>query len=428
MKQLFILPLLKNRLLVFITSTFLIHQLIQRRIHIISFAAIVLMYDCFSFIINQPVIVLSDSLAEGNMVALLLQKSIKQYVLIAVHHENEPQPFTKLLDILLTTDDSIPKLSNRSSKNLLTGWSWWRSWKKGSENETSSSEFYQSASLEEDKRILIQPSKTAEKVISKPEHTKEYFNQIHDCLDRMVFEMDKALENSVINASLLSIVNPLLYCHMVDCVKSNENLRLANAIEAMHRDQDNHGSVNGSGSFHSLSGPHLLVLTQSHLLFLKPSMLIGDQSSSVASEKSVSTSTEKVLDEENSLDIEDQKENEIMMKIVESLEKYGFCSVEDVEQNDNQDDIAYIVKMNLPLTDIQGVNILVRDEKETSSDSTDSPVIHVQCTSEESIYFHVDYAIFVVNEIMKRIDCSYSCLLQNMDCFCTHGYFAVVTC
>lgn len=385
------------------------------------------MYCCFSSIIIKPVIILSDSLAEGNMVSLLLQKASKQYVLIAVHHENEPQPFTKLLDILLTTDDSFPKLSNPSSNNRLTGWSWWKSWKKGSENETSSSEFYQSASLEEEKRILIQPTKTTGKVMQQQEHTKKFFNDIHECLDKMVFEMDKALEESAINASLLSIVSPLLYCHMVECVEDDGTLRLANAIEAIHREHDNHGSVNGSCSYHSLSGPHLLVLTQSHLLLLKPSLMISDQSSSVVSENCLSVSNEKETVEENSMDSEDKRETETMMTIVEFLEECGLCDVDDVEQNDNQGDITYTVKMNLPLIDIQGVNILVHEEKESSSGS-DSPVIHIQCASEESIYFHVDYAIFVVNEIMKRIDCSYPCLLQNVDCFCTHGYIAVLTC
>ena len=98
--------------------------------------------------------------------------------------------------------------------------------------------------------------------------------------------------------------------------------------------------------------------------------------------------------------MDETKEAEILMTIIHSLEKNGFCSVDEVTKTD---DLSYIVKLNKSLEDIQNLNILVNEDNHQQEHENQSPIIHIQFNSNENLYFKVDYTIFVVNEIMKRI-------------------------
>ena len=53
------------------------------------------------------------------------------------------------------------------------------------------------------------------------------------------------------------------------------------------------------------------------------------------------------------------------------------------------------------LHDLELMNILVQEGEEPIS--SPSQMIHIRFNSEENLFLQVDYAIFVVNEIMKRL-------------------------
>ena len=252
----------------------------------------------------------------------------------------------------------------------------------------SSSDFYHSASLEDSSsKDTIQ-----EKGIEH--HSKQYFTAIHSCLDKVVVELDKAEESTIIHSSLLSIVQSLLYIHSITCLAEEELTPVSSTIEIYHKTTQSISindkttqsiSINDktTQSISSLHGSYLLVLSQHRFLLL------------------ASTSYSKDTCEENDhIDVDEAKEAEILMTIIHSLEKNGFCSVDEVTKTDY---LSYIVKLNKSLEDIQNLNILVNEDNHQQEHENQSPVIHIQFNSNENLYFKVDYTIFVVNEIMKRI-------------------------
>lgn len=322
---------------------------------------------------------MADSLMEANLVALLLQKSVRQFVFIAVINPNEPHDFTKLLDILLSTDDSTLKLASPYPKGFFTGWKWWRGWKKESENETSSSEYYRSSSMEDEKKVLIQPEKQERQ--ERREHTKEFFNEIHHCLDKIVLELNEKAEGEIISSSLLSIIKPLIYTQIVTCGNEEECMKAVSEIEAIHRTELTSISVSEMKPVTkpSLRGPHLLVLTNSHLLLLK--------------------SLENLIQE--SIDCVEKQENEKIANMIETLQRSGLC---DVEEESSQDEVLYCIQKTLSISDIQRVNILVKEETSELAEKNQLPSIHIRLCSQDDLYIHVEYAIFIVNEIMKRIN------------------------
>ena len=242
----------------------------------------------------------------------------------------------------------------------------------------SSSDFYHSASLEDSS------SKDTIQEKGMEHHSKQYFSAIHSCLDKVVVELDKAEESTIIHSSLLSIVQSLLYIHSITCLAEEELTPVFSTIETYHKTTQSI-SINDktTQSISSLHGSYLLVLSQHRFLLL------------------ASTSYSKDTCEENDhIDVDETKEAEILMTIIHSLEKNGFCSVDEVTKTD---DLSYIVKLNKSLEDIQNLNILVNEDNHQQEHENQSPVIHIQFNSNENLYFKVDYTIFVVNEIMKRI-------------------------
>ena len=123
--------------------------------------------------------------------------------------------------------------------------------------------------------------------------------------------------------------------------------------------------------------------------------------------------------EEDSLDVDEQRDMEIISRIVESLERFGSCSVDEAKEIDWNHCDSYLVKGVIPLQEIQNVNILVSEEN--AETTTASPqIIHIRYGCKGEIYLQVDYAIFVVNEIMNRIGTFllYVCFICSVVCVC----------
>ena len=181
---------------------------------------------------------------------------------MALVDASHPSDFPRLLDILLANDYTLSKPVQTAQRALFGGWSWWRKWRKGSDNETSSSEFYHSGSEE--------PSMEA-KASAPPREgegrSKAYFDAIHSCLDGLMMEINAATANTVIASHLLTIVHPLLYTHIVSVVAEGFLGHAVSAIQTYHNSQD---SVASTSSARGLEGDYLLVLTQTKLLLLSP--------------------------------------------------------------------------------------------------------------------------------------------------------------
>ena len=184
------------------------------------------------------------------------------FVSVALVDASHPSDFPRLLDILLANDYTLSKPVQTAQRALFGGWSWWRKWRKGSDNETSSSEFYHSGSEE--------PSMEAKASAPPREgegHSKAYFDAIHSCLDGLMMEINSATVNTVIASHLLTIVHPLLYTHIVSVVAEGFLGHAVSAIQTYHNSQD---SVASTSSARGLEGDYLLVLTQTKLLLLSP--------------------------------------------------------------------------------------------------------------------------------------------------------------
>ena len=181
---------------------------------------------------------------------------------MALLDASHPSDFPRLLDILLANDYTLSKPVQTAQRALFGGWSWWRKWRKGSDNETSSSEFYHSGSEE--------PSMEAKASAPPREgegHSKAYFDAIHSCLDGLMMEINAATANTVIASHLLTIVHPLLYTHIVSVVAEGFLGHAVSAIQTYHGSQD---FVASTSSARGLEGDYLLVLTQTKLLLLSP--------------------------------------------------------------------------------------------------------------------------------------------------------------
>lgn len=287
-----------------------------------------------------------------------------------------PSDFPHLLDILLANDYTLPKPSPSTQRPLFGGWSWWRKWRKGSDNETSSSEFYHSGSEE-----LSTEVKTTAAPKESESHSKAYFDAIHSCLDGLVNEINVAVVNTVITSHLLTIVHPLLYTRIVRVVSEGLLGSSLSAIQTYHSSQD---SVASSSAARGLEGDYLLVLTQTKLLLLSP--LLVQKAEATEPVNDTPTNTTGNADE-----------MDIMRNIVDALDVFTFCSEEDIEEMDWANCDSFRVDYELLLSDVQLLNILVNEEK------GEEQLIHIKVNEETSLFLHVDYPIFVVNELVNRI-------------------------
>ena len=195
---------------------------------------------------------------EANVVALILQKDHRLHVSIAQYDPSHKQDFPQLLDILLSSDYNTPTTSFTTPRGMFGGWTWWKGWTATSDNETSSSEFYRSASVEEERVIVTEtvPSKTSK---TDEGHSKGYFDAIHSCLDKLVTEVNEVEVGSTITSHLLTIVHSLLYTHPVVVIPEEDIQEGVSAIEAMHVSTSIEGKEGTKCA--QVHGPHLLVLT-----------------------------------------------------------------------------------------------------------------------------------------------------------------------
>ena len=343
------------------------------------------------------------------------------FVSVALVDASHPSDFPRLLDILLANDYTLSKPVQTAQRALFGGWSWWRKWRKGSDNETSSSEFYHSGSEE--------PSMEA-KASAPPREgegrSKAYFDAIHSCLDGLMMEINSATANTVIASHLLTIVYPLLYTHIVSVVAEGFLGHAVSAIQTYHNSQD---SVASTSSARGLEGDYLLVLTQTKLLLLSPlpaemsrERECGEAVQSVEGVKEeviergkeegmeeVKTETKEhskeevkeegseELEEETHSDINEAKEMVLVSTIADALEVFTSCSEEDIKELDWVNCDSFRVDFELTLSDVQMLNILVNEEKGNEQ------LIHIKVNEETSLFLQVDYPIFVVNELMNRI-------------------------
>ena len=470
--------------------------------------------------------------------------------------------FPKLLDILLSNDYQTPKNSIKPLRGLLGGWTWWRSWKQRSDTNTSSSDYYKSASAEEEKVVLVAPSRREDASFVEDSHSKKYFEAIHNCLDGMMAEIDRSSIGTQIAAQLITIVNSLLYTHLVKVLSESEIGQDFAEIEALQLAVKTEESL---GRSDALKGMYLMILTRRNMLLvtaavtevgkpeesqkvdeqeieekeekeieekeienvdenekenenvdenekenenenenenvgemnIKKEKTVDNQTNSendIENENTLSESTtseehrskntenesiespeekdptdsseittettsendnqnstdpsdtnkatspfmestdiipsqqsisleeeeEEEMDaEEDSLDVDEQREMEIVSRIVESLERFGSCSVDEAKEIDWNHCESYVVKGVIPLQEVQNVNILVSEENGDST-ATSPQIIHIRYGSNGEIYLQVDYAIFVVNEIMNRIGTFLSCVcfICSVVCVC----------
>ncbi len=310
---------------------------------------------------------------EANVVALLLQKDHRLHVSIAQYDPSNKQDFPQLLDILLSSDYSTPTTSFKPPRGMFGGWTWWKGWATTSDNETSSSEFYRSASVEEE-RIIIAEATSSKASKTEEGHSKGYFDAIHSCLDKLVTEVNQVEVGATITSHLLTIVHSLLYTHPVVVIPESEIQEGVSAIEAMHVSTSIDGKEMNMSS--QLRGSHLLILTESKCLLL-------EESSDSKPEK-----TEEPIE---------QTQTDSDISAIVSIVNNFLPIFNDNEpfQCDN-----YIAKLNIPLGDIQLINILINED---DSNQSKAQIIHIKYASHENIFLQVDYAIFIVNELMHRI-------------------------
>ena len=362
---------------------------------------------------------------EASVVCLLLQKTGHPFVSVARYDADNQQEFPQLLDILLSSDYHTPKLAF-TPQGLFGGWTWWRRWTNASDNEPSSSECYQSVeektivvaseSVENSVKVSVENgaktsmengaktsmengattsmntnTKTTQKVnhpnetqsITKTTHpqreetcqedmqprSKAFFNEIHSCLDRLLTELETVQRNATVTTQLLTIVQTLLYTHLVDVVAEEDVRQGMTSIEAIHTNHLLSSPIDLAATSHEvLEGPHLLVLTESRCLLLSG---IRPQPCGGSDEDVLVTITQSFLPV-----FSDQSP----------------VSLYDCE--------SFLVKQIIPLNEIQLVNILVTEEGESSGQPQ---IIHIKYGSDSNVYLQVDYAIFIVNELMNRI-------------------------
>ncbi|KNB46239.1 hypothetical protein JH06_0546 [Blastocystis sp. subtype 4] len=330
-------------------------------------------YYAFCEPYNYPLIILADNAMEANVVALLLQKDHRLHVSIAQYDPSNKQDFPQLLDILLSSDYSTPTTSFKPPRGMFGGWTWWKGWATTSDNETSSSEFYRSASVEEE-RIIIAEATSSKASKTEEGHSKGYFDAIHSCLDKLVTEVNQVEVGATITSHLLTIVHSLLYTHPVVVIPESEIQEGVSAIEAMHVSTSIDGKEMNMSS--QLRGSHLLILTESKCLLL-------EESSDSKPEK-----TEEPIE---------QTQTDSDISAIVSIVNNFLPIFNDNEpfQCDN-----YIAKLNIPLGDIQLINILINED---DSNQSKAQIIHIKYASHENIFLQVDYAIFIVNELMHRI-------------------------
>lgn len=487
----------------------------------------------------------------------MFQKAQRSFVSIALNEKDAKTDFPKLLDILLSNDYQTPKNSIKPLRGLLGGWTWWRSWKQRSDTNTSSSDYYKSASAEEEKVVLVAPSRREDASFVEDSHSKKYFEAIHNCLDGMMAEIDRSSIGTQIAAQLITIVNSLLYTHLVKVLSESEIGQDFAEIEALQLAVKTEESL---GRSDALRGTYLMILTRRNMLLvtaavagvgkpeesqkvdeeieeneeekeneekeekeeweiknveetkdveenveenenemnIKKEKTVDHQTSSendiekentlsesttseehrsknteneslespeekdptdsseittettsenanqdptdpsdtnkatspfmestdiIPSQQSISLEEEEEegeMDaEEDSLDVDEQREMEIVSRIVESLERFGSCSVDEAKEIDWNHCESYVVKGVIPLQEVQNVNILVSEENGDST-ATSPQIIHIRYGSNGEIYLQVDYAIFVVNEIMNRIGTFLSCVcfICSVVCVC----------
>ena len=358
------------------------------------------------------------------------------FVSVALVDASHPSDFPRLLDILLANDYTLSKPVQTAQRALFGGWSWWRKWRKGSDNETSSSEFYHSGSEE--------PSMEAKASAPPREgegHSKAYFDAIHSCLDGLMMEINSATANTVIASHLLTIVHPLLYTHIVSVVAEGFLGHAVSAIQTYHNSQD---SVASTSSARGLEGDYLLVLTQTKLLLLSPlpaemsrerecgeavqsvergkeeviergkeeviergkeeviervkeEGMEGVKTETKEHSKEVKEERSEELEEETHSDTNEAKEMVLVSTIADALEVFTSCSEEDIKELDWVNCDSFRVDFELTLSDVQMLNILVNEEKGNEQ------LIHIKVNEETSLFLQVDYPIFVVNELMNRI-------------------------
>ena len=342
------------------------------------------------------------------------------FVSVALVDASHPSDFPRLLDILLTNDYTLSKPVQTAQRALFGGWSWWRKWRKGSDNETSSSEFYHSGSEE--------PSMEAKASAPPREgegHSKAYFDAIHSCLDGLMMEINSATANTVIASHLLTIVHPLLYTHIVSVVAEGFLGHAVSAIQTYHNSQD---SVASTSSARGLEGDYLLVLTQTKLLLLSPlpaemsrerecgeavqsvergkeeviervkeEGMEGVKTETKEHSKEVKEERSEELEEETHSDTNEAKEMVLVSTIADALGVFTSCSEEDIKELDWVNCDSFRVDFELTLSDVQMLNILVNEEKGNEQ------LIHIKVNEETSLFLQVDYPIFVVNELMNRI-------------------------
>ena len=358
----------------------------------------------------------------ASLVALLLQKADRCFVSTAITDPAQPDSFSHLLDILLSNDFSVSKPLPSHQRTLFG--SWWRRWRKGSDIETSSSEFYQSASddltLEAKpvgsvKEGVMTSSKegtvnTVKEIVKQEDsHPKEYFDAIHTCLDGLVTEINAAELHAVISSHLLTIVHPLLYTHRVVVVPKEDLKQGVSAIQTYQKAMESASSLDSASAS---KGDHLLVLTETKLLLLSPRW--GSQEVEMSQDRSASKEVEdsqemkssqegELSQEENPSPQEDntcqitEEETEAIQRIVDSLDVFTSFSEEDAKQRDWASCDSYTVQFVMNLSDIQMLNILVGEETE------EKQTIHIKVSEDNSLFLQVDYSIFVVNELMNRI-------------------------
>ena len=449
---------------------------------------------------------------EGSFVALLLQKHGRSFVSLSVSEPSSPQDFPHLLDLLLSTDNCPPKPSFPLSHGLFRGWSWWRGWTNLSDQETSSSEVYQSGSNDEERIVVssagatvaspplplssiqsttnhpssssspssLSLSHTTYSTPHKESHSYIYFSTIHSYLDNVLSEVNSLTTSALLSSELLTIVRSLIYTHVVTILDGEDLVQHAHSIDTISsqlsipieaNDNKQNESVNPSNTHpissspspsnpssiqtipdgfaddgisksvesdpHSVPtssgcsqtdnsveevqsqsssissipcGQYLLVLTDYKCFLLLPcsspstlSPISQERQSNqeYQSNQSNQSSQERQSNQSISTEITDDENKSIQTILSTFLPIFT-----DYEKATNLPDHCdhcdqYQIIKSYDLHDLELMNILVQEEEEHSS--SPSQIIHIRFDSEENIFLQVDYAIFVVNEIMKRL-------------------------
>ena len=464
---------------------------------------------------------------EGSFVALLLQKHGRSFVSLSASESSSPQDFPHLLDLLLSTDYSTPKPSFPIPHGLFGGWSWWRGWTNPSDQETSSSEVYQSGSNEEERIVVssaggtisslfpfpplnqsttkhILPSSSSSSttaaassshisypIPTKESHSRVYFSTIHSYLDNVLSEVNSLSTNALLSSELLTIVHNLIYTHTVtilggeglihhthsiDTICSGLQQKQSKSVETISsqssfpnedtkfnqqlQEKDKEGKTADLINSHSITSPSMLSSSFSNQSSIhtipegfaddgiSKSVESNSHSISISSGHSQSTSfveeekeksqspptfssipcgqyllvltdykcilllpsySHSILSPNNqfnhstshsvSTESTGEEEEEIIQTILSTFLPI-FTDYEITFNSSNQCD-QYQIVQSYDLHDLELMNILVQEEAEQLS--SPSQIIHIRFSSEENLFLQVDYAIFVVNEIMKRL-------------------------